>query len=70
VFGVNQTINTASLLIIKALKAAEALSSRASRLLIDLLIEGHIGQGLDLYWTYHTAIPTEEEYFTMVDGST
>ncbi|KAM0315332.1 hypothetical protein ACHAPQ_011604 [Fusarium lateritium] len=70
VFGVNQTINTASLLIVKALKAAEALSPRASRLLIDLLIEGHIGQGMDLYWTYHTTIPTEEEYFTMVDGKT
>lgn len=24
---------------------------------------------MDLYWTYHTQIPTEEEYFVMVDGS-
>ena len=54
---------------LKALKAAESLSSRASRMLLDLLIEGHIGQGMDLYWTYHTFVPTEEEYFTMVDGS-
>ncbi|QPC69260.1 hypothetical protein HYE68_000012 [Fusarium pseudograminearum] len=70
VFGVNQTINSASLLMLKALKAAESLSSRASRMLLDLLIEGHIGQGMDLYWTYHTSVPTEEEYFTMVDGKT
>ncbi|KAF4966749.1 hypothetical protein FSARC_5614 [Fusarium sarcochroum] len=68
VFGVNQTINSASLLILKALKAAEALSPRAMRILIDLVIECHIGQGMDLYWTYHTTIPTEEEYFLMVDG--
>ncbi|KAG5779560.1 hypothetical protein H9Q73_006783 [Fusarium xylarioides] len=70
VFGVNQTINSASLLMLKALKAAESLSSPASRMLLDLLIEGHIGQGMDLYWTYHTSVPTEEEYFTMVDGKT
>ncbi|KAJ4007490.1 geranylgeranyl pyrophosphate synthetase [Fusarium irregulare] len=70
VFGVNQTINSASLIMLKALKAAESLSSTASRMLLDLLIEGHIGQGMDLYWTYHTSVPTEEEYFTMVDGKT
>ncbi|PNP59918.1 hypothetical protein FNYG_14764 [Fusarium nygamai] len=70
VFRVHQTINSASLLMLKALKAAESLSSRASRMLLDLLIEGHIGQGMDLYWTYHTSVPTEEEYFTMVDGKT
>ncbi|KAF4984888.1 hypothetical protein FZEAL_41 [Fusarium zealandicum] len=70
IFGVNQTINSASLLMLKALKAAEDLSPPAMRMLIDLLIDVHMGQGLDLYWTYHTAIPTEEEYFTMVDGKT
>ncbi|KAF5549999.1 Terpenoid synthase [Fusarium mexicanum] len=70
VFRVNQTINSASLLMLKASKAVESLSSRASRMLLDLLIEGHIGQGMDLYWTYHTSVPTEEEYFTMVDGKT
>ncbi|KAF5970868.1 Terpenoid synthase [Fusarium coicis] len=70
VFGVNQAINSASLLMLKALKTAESLSSRAFRMLLDLLIEEHIGQGMDLHWTYHTSVPTEEEYFTMVDGKT
>ncbi|KAG0653107.1 Geranylgeranyl pyrophosphate synthase [Hyphodiscus hymeniophilus] len=70
IFGVNQTINSANLLIMKALKAAEALSSPSLRILLERLIEGHIGQGMDLYWTHHTIIPTEEEYFTMVDGKT
>ncbi|KAM0347287.1 hypothetical protein ACHAPU_004806 [Fusarium lateritium] len=70
VFGVNQTINTAGLLMFKALKAAESLSTRATRLVVDTLLEAHIGQGMDLYWSHHTAVPTEAEYFTMVDGKT
>ncbi|XXH01034.1 hypothetical protein Hte_007385 [Hypoxylon texense] len=70
VFGVNQTINSANLLLLKALKAAESLSPLAVRIFIERLIDGHIGQGLDLYWTHNTEIPTEEEYFTMVDGKT
>lgn len=69
VFGVNQTINSANLLMMKALKAAESLSPLALRIFIERLIDGHLGQGLDLYWTHNTEIPTEEEYFTMVDGS-
>ena len=69
IFGVNQTLNSANLLIFKALKAAEALSPLVLHILVERLIDGHIGQGMDLYWTYHTVIPTEEEYFTMVDGS-
>ncbi|KAI1495578.1 isoprenoid synthase domain-containing protein [Biscogniauxia marginata] len=70
VFGINQTINSANLLIFKALKAAESLSPLAVRIFIERLIDGHIGQGIDLYWTRNTEIPTEEEYFTMVDGKT
>ncbi|KAK6084429.1 polyprenyl synthetase [Seiridium cupressi] len=70
VFGVNQTINSANLLMFKALRAAESLSPAAVRIFIERMIEGHIGQGMDLYWTYHTEIPTEEEYFVMVDGKT
>ncbi|KAK8006183.1 fusicoccadiene synthase [Apiospora marii] len=70
VFGVSQTINAANLLLMKALKAAESLSPLALRIMIERLIDGHIGQGIDLYWTHHTEVPTEEEYFTMVDGKT
>lgn len=69
VFGINQTINSANLLVFKALRAAESLSPTAVRIFTERIIEGHIGQGMDLYWTYHTQIPTEEEYFVMVDGS-
>ena len=34
-----------------------------------MLLEGHIGQGMDLRWKHQTKIPTEKEYFAMVDGS-
>ncbi|KAI1175872.1 isoprenoid synthase domain-containing protein [Nemania sp. FL0916] len=70
IFGVNQTMNAANLLLFRALKAAEKLSAVASNIMIERIIEAHIGQGLDLYWTHHTDIPSEEEYFTMVDGKT
>lgn len=53
----------------KAVKAAASLSPDAANILTDRIIEGHLGQGLDLQWTFHTELPTEEEYFAMVDGS-
>ena len=28
-----------------------------------------IGQGADMYWTYHSITPTEEEYLQTVDSS-
>lgn len=36
---------------------------------IDRLTEAHVGQGLDLHWKHHSSVPTEDEYFVMVDGS-
>ena len=68
-FGVNQTINAANLLMFKASKAAASLSPEALGIFTDRIIEGHLGQGLDLHWTFHTKVPSEEEYFAMVDGS-
>ncbi|KAJ5908816.1 terpenoid synthase [Penicillium taxi] len=70
IFGIAQTINSASLLLMKALKAATSLSPDAVSIFTKSLIEGHIGQGMDLHWTNQTKIPTGEEYFTMVDGKT
>lgn len=54
----------------KASKAAASLSPKAVEIFTDKIIEGHLGQGLDLHWTFHTQVPTEGEYFAMVDGST
>ncbi|USW55040.1 Putative polyprenyl synthetase, isoprenoid synthase domain superfamily [Septoria linicola] len=70
VYGISQTINAANHLMIKAVKAAESLSSTAASILTKRLLEAHIGQGMDLYWKHHTSIPTEQDYFAMVDGKT
>ncbi|KAK8133580.1 hypothetical protein PG984_005592 [Apiospora sp. TS-2023a] len=70
VFGVGQTINASNLVFIKALQLAESLSPAAVRIVLERMLDGHIGQGLDLHWTHHTDVPTEEDYFTMVDGKT
>ncbi|KZF21949.1 terpenoid synthase [Xylona heveae TC161] len=70
VFGISQTINSANLVMFKALRAAKSLSPAAVSILTERIIEGHIGQGMDLHWKHHTEIPTEEEYFAMVDGKT
>jgi geranylgeranyl pyrophosphate synthase len=68
-FGVAQTINAANLLMFKALKLATSLSPAAVQIFTDSLIDEHIGQGMDLHWKFQTKIPSEEDYFTMVDGS-
>jgi ophiobolin F synthase len=68
-FGVAQTINAANLLMFKALKLTTSLSPAAVKIFTDCLIDEHVGQGMDLHWKFQTKIPSEEEYFTMVDGS-
>lgn len=45
------------------------LSHQAADIFTTRLLEGHIGQGMDLHWTNQTKVPTEDEYFTMIDGS-
>ena len=35
----------------------------------DELKRLHIGQSLDIFWTYHVMAPTEDEYVRMIDGS-
>ena len=29
-----------------------------------------LGQGRDLYWSYHAHVPTPSQYINMIDGST
>ncbi|KAJ5641727.1 isoprenoid synthase domain-containing protein [Penicillium lividum] len=70
VFGVSQTINSANLLLMKAVQSAIMLSSDAVAIVTNRLIDCHIGQGLELHWTNQTKIPTTEDYFTMIDGKT
>lgn len=69
VFGVAQTINSANMIMIKAIKMAGMLSSAAVTACVSRMVDVHIGQGMDLYWTRQTEIPSADEYFAMVDGS-
>ncbi|KAF7188102.1 Ophiobolin F synthase [Pseudocercospora fuligena] len=70
IYGVPQTINAANSLMIKAVEAAQSLSSEAATIVTARLLDAHIGQGMDLHWKHHTSVPTEEDYFSMVDGKT
>ncbi|KAF3080866.1 hypothetical protein TWF706_002453 [Orbilia oligospora] len=70
VFGVPQSINTANYLFVKCLFEAQKLSPSAVAIFEDELRNLHIGQGLDLHWTFHQECPSEVEYIQMIDGKT
>ncbi|RJE25610.1 geranyl-geranyl pyrophosphate [Aspergillus sclerotialis] len=69
IFGVAQTINTATYLMNEALRLIQTLSESAVTIYSGEMRNLHIGQGHDLHWSYHTYVPTPTEYITMVDGS-
>lgn len=46
------------------------IANKVKNLYIDSFYKGHIGQGLDIYWTITKYIPTLEEYILMVDNKT
>ncbi|KAK7942382.1 geranylgeranyl pyrophosphate synthase [Apiospora aurea] len=37
---------------------------------IEVLQRMHVGQGYDMYWSFHSQCPSEQEYLEMVDGKT
>ncbi|KAF3189019.1 hypothetical protein TWF788_011150 [Orbilia oligospora] len=70
VFGVPQTINSATYLLIKCFEEASRLSPSAITVITQGVSKIHIGQGYDLHWTFHGEIPSEKEYIRMIDGKT
>ncbi|KAF3211109.1 hypothetical protein TWF191_010986 [Orbilia oligospora] len=70
VFGIPQSINTANYLFVKCLFEAQKLSPSAVAISEDELRNLHIGQGLDLHWTFHQECLSEAEYIQMIDGKT
>ncbi|GAB7325549.1 hypothetical protein MBLNU13_g09550t2 [Cladosporium sp. NU13] len=71
VFGVPQTINSANYLFAVSLKEVQKLSSdSAHEIFANELCNLHLGQSLDLYWTFHVQCPSESEYIAMVDNKT
>ncbi|KGO78266.1 Terpenoid synthase [Penicillium italicum] len=70
IFGVGQTINTATYLMNEALSLVQMLSPSAVSVYTDEMRNLQLGQGRDLYWSYHTHVPTPAQYISMVDGKT
>ncbi|KAF3164836.1 hypothetical protein EYR41_007045 [Orbilia oligospora] len=70
VFGVPQTMNSATYLLIKCFEEAARLSPSAITVITQGVSKIHIGQGYDLHWTFHGEIPSEREYIRMIDGKT
>ncbi|KAJ6086513.1 hypothetical protein N7467_005427, partial [Penicillium canescens] len=70
VYGVSQTINCANFLYVKCLDMVSKISQPAVRIFCEELHNLHLGQGYDLFWTYHAKPPSETEYLQMIDGKT
>ncbi|KAK6525512.1 hypothetical protein TWF694_005642 [Orbilia ellipsospora] len=70
VFGVPQAINSANHLFGKSASEILKLSPAAIKIWAEELHHIHMGQGLDLFHTFHGKLPTEREYFEMSDGKT
>ncbi|KAK6344729.1 hypothetical protein TWF718_006687 [Orbilia javanica] len=70
VFGIPQAINSANYLFVKCIFEAQKLSPSAVAIFEDELRNLHIGQGLDIHWTFHQKCPSESEYIQMIDGKT
>ncbi|TLD19141.1 hypothetical protein PspLS_09762 [Pyricularia sp. CBS 133598] len=71
VFGIPQTVNSATYMIIDVIGRASKLDNpRLLPVVIDEMKNLVAGQGLDLYWTTAMSPPTVQEYLEMVDGKT
>ncbi|EPS35655.1 hypothetical protein H072_10937 [Dactylellina haptotyla CBS 200.50] len=70
VFGTPQAINSANYLLAKCVEDVQKLSPGAIQIYADELCNLHVGQGMDLHWTFQTECPSEEDYIKMIDGKT
>ncbi|KAJ3875164.1 terpenoid synthase [Lentinula edodes] len=82
VYGVPQTVNAASYIVIKVYKDALELrgimkddtSSKAGstpeEIITEELLNAHRGQGMDILWRDHVKCPTEDEYIEMIKNKT
>ncbi|KAL3486676.1 putative polyprenyl synthetase [Aspergillus germanicus] len=69
-FGVGQTINSACFCINNALRLIQEISPCAVLIFSEQMAHLYTGQAHDISWAGDKTIPTEEEYFKMVDGKT
>ncbi|CAN9449237.1 unnamed protein product [Alternaria alternata] len=70
VFGIAQTINSGCYEILQAVSEAQELGAAKVKIVLEELAELHIGQSYDLFWTFHTQCPSENEYLEMVNKKT
>ncbi|CAN9205305.1 unnamed protein product [Alternaria alternata] len=70
VYGIGQTVNSAYFQCADALRQIQKISSDSVLVFTEELMALQIGQGADMYWTYHSITPTEEEYLQTVDSKT
>ncbi|KAI1818647.1 isoprenoid synthase domain-containing protein [Poronia punctata] len=70
VYGVAQTINSANYAIVKAAKEAGEICPDGANIVLGDLLDLHIGQSYDLFWTRHGHCPSEDEYIEMVAKKT
>ncbi|THC95565.1 hypothetical protein EYZ11_004937 [Aspergillus tanneri] len=69
IYGSAQTMNSAYFLCMDALQKIYSLSPEAVPIYIEELQRLHLGQAQELYWTYHTIVPSEVDHIRMIDGS-
>ncbi|OQE20910.1 hypothetical protein PENFLA_c015G01631 [Penicillium flavigenum] len=70
IFGIGQTVNSATYRINEALRLVQRLSTSAISIYSEEMRNLHLGQAHGLRWSYYTQMPTLEQYITMVDGKT
>ncbi|KAK7932727.1 hypothetical protein PG985_003439 [Apiospora marii] len=71
VFGLAQSLNSSTYLFVEALaKVHSHFDANTHAAFTDILLRMHVGQSYDLYWSFHSHCPTEQEYLEMVDGKT
>ncbi|KAK8084202.1 hypothetical protein PG997_005473 [Apiospora hydei] len=71
VFGLAQSLNSSTYLFVQALADVHGhFDAVTNGAFIEVLQRMHVGQGYDLYWSFHSQCPSEQEYLEMVDGKT
>ncbi|KAJ3751790.1 farnesyltranstransferase [Lentinula raphanica] len=79
VFGIPQTVNAASYIVIKVYKDALELraimknilpGSAPEEIITEELLNAHRGQGMDILWRDLVRCPTEDEYVDMIKNKT
>ncbi|KAK0702763.1 geranylgeranyl pyrophosphate synthase [Lasiosphaeris hirsuta] len=72
VFGSAQTINSATYLYVRAVTRIMTLhnSTTAVSIVLEELEHLFIGQSWDLYWTFHSTVPSRKDYLAMIGAKT